>query len=62
LETHNDNAAFIKADVPVGIRSDDRLNPKLFCAKVVTFDALSMFLKGLMDNNFVFSDNILPSN
>ena len=61
-DSDNDNPAFIKADVPVGIRSDDRLNPKLSCAKVVKFDALSIFLKGLMDNNFVFSDNIIHSN
>ncbi|MGC1932212.1 MAG: hypothetical protein WA667_24840 [Candidatus Nitrosopolaris sp.] len=61
-DSDNDNPAFIKADVPVGIRSDDRLNPKLNCAKVVKFDALSIFLKRLMANNFVFSDNILHSN
>ena len=61
-DSDNDNPAFIKADVPVGIRSDDRLNPKLSCAKVVKFDVLSIFLKRLRDNNFVFSDNMLPSN
>jgi hydroxymethylpyrimidine pyrophosphatase-like HAD family hydrolase len=60
-DSDNDNPAFIKADVPVGIRSDDRLNPKLFCAKVVKFDALSKFLKKLMDNNFVYSDYIIHS-
>lgn len=61
-DSDNDNPAFIKADVPVGIRSDDRLNPKLSCTKVVEFDVLSIFLKRLMENNFLFSDDILQPN
>jgi len=61
-DSDNDNPAFIKADVPVCVRSDDRLNPKLSCSKAVKFDELSIILKRLMDNNFVFSDSIIDYN
>jgi len=61
-DSENDNPAFVKADISVGIRSDDRLDPKLFCTKVVKFNQLSIFLKRLIRNNFVFSDCILPTN
>jgi hydroxymethylpyrimidine pyrophosphatase-like HAD family hydrolase len=57
-DSDNDNPAFIKADVSVGVRSDDRLNPKLSCTKILKFDMLSTFLKRLMENNFLFSDNL----
>jgi len=58
-DSDNDNPAFTKADVSIGIRSDDRLKPKLSCTKILKFDMLSTFLKRLMENNFLFSDNIL---
>lgn len=43
-------------EIAVGIRSDDRVNPKLYCERVIKFDQLSIFLKKLIENNFVFSD------
>ena len=58
-DSDNDNPAFTKADVSIGVRSDDRLNPKLSCTKILKFDMLSTFLKRLMENTFLFSDNIL---
>ncbi len=58
-DSDNDNPAFTKADVSIGIRSDDRLNPKLSCTKILKFDMLSIFLKRLMENNFLFSRDIL---
>jgi hypothetical protein len=58
-DSDNDNPAFTKADVSIGVRSDDRLNPKLSCTKILKFDMLSTFLKRLIKNNFLFSDNIL---
>lgn len=61
-DSDNDNPAFMKADVSIGIRSDDRLNAKLSCTKVVKFDVLPIFLKRLIDNNLVFSDNMLAYN
>jgi hydroxymethylpyrimidine pyrophosphatase-like HAD family hydrolase len=57
-DSDNDNPAFTKADVSIGVRSDDRLNPKLSCTKILKFDMLSTFLKRLMESNFVFSDNL----
>jgi HAD superfamily hydrolase (TIGR01484 family) len=57
-DSDNDNPAFTKADVSIGVRSDDRLNPKLSCTNILKFDMLSIFLKRLMENNFLFSDNI----
>ena len=61
-DSDNDNPAFAKADVSIGVRSDDRLNPKLSCTKILEFDMLSIFLKRLMENNFLFSDNMFQFN
>ena len=58
-DSDNDNPAFKKADISIGIRSDDRLNPELSCTKVLKFDVLQIFLKRLMERNFLFSDDIL---
>jgi hypothetical protein len=55
-DSDNDNPAFVRADVSIGIKSDDRLNPKLSCAKVVEFHELTKFLRKLMDNDFVLPD------
>ena len=57
-DSDNDNPAFTKTDVSIGVRSDDRLNPKLSCTKILKFEMLSTFLKRLMENNFLFSDDI----
>jgi hypothetical protein len=61
-DSDNDNPAFVKADVSIGVRSDDRLNPKLTCTKILKFDMLSIFLKRLMENDFLFSDNMFQFN
>jgi hydroxymethylpyrimidine pyrophosphatase-like HAD family hydrolase len=58
-DSDNDNPAFTKADISIGMRSDDRLNPELSCTKVLKFDVLPIFLKRLMERNFLFSDDIL---
>ena len=59
-DSENDNPAFKKSDVSIGVLSDDRLNPKLDCDYTVGFDNLSTFLKNLLDNDLVFSDDLLP--
>jgi hydroxymethylpyrimidine pyrophosphatase-like HAD family hydrolase len=59
-DSENDNPAFRRADVSIGVLSDDRLNPKLDCEYTVSFDNLSIFLKKLLDNDLVFSDDLLP--
>ena len=60
-DSDNDNPAFTKADVSIGVRSDDRLKPKLSCTNILKFDVLSTFLKRFMENNFLFSDTLNPS-
>jgi hypothetical protein len=59
-DSDNDNPAFRKSDIPIGIRSDTRLNPMLDCKYMLNFDQLPPFLRGLMDNDFIFSEDLLP--
>lgn len=54
-DSENDNPAFRKADISIGIRSDERLNPNLDCRYTVNFDKLAGLLEKLRNNNFVFS-------
>jgi hydroxymethylpyrimidine pyrophosphatase-like HAD family hydrolase len=58
-DSENDNPAFKRADISIGVRSDKRLNPKLTCQYLVEFNQLSIFLKRLKDNDYVFSDELL---
>ncbi len=58
-DSENDNPAFKRADVSIGVRSDKRLTPELTCQYLVEFDQLSIFLKRLQYNDFVFSDKLL---
>ena len=61
-DSDNDNSAFTKADVSIGIRSDDMLNPKLSCTEIVKFDVLTTILKRLKENNSLFSEKIFQFN
>ncbi|MFL6378349.1 MAG: hypothetical protein ACJ72R_12920 [Nitrososphaeraceae archaeon] len=54
-DSENDNPAFRKADVSIGVKSDERLNPNLECKYTVKFDKLAGFLEKLHNDNFVFS-------
>lgn len=58
-DSENDNPAFRKADVSIGIKSDERLNPKLDCQYLINFDQLPKFLKNLVKNDFNFSEKLL---
>ena len=58
-DSENDNPAFIKSGVPIGIRSDARLNPMLDCKYMLNFSQLPLFLRGLMNNDFIFSEDLL---
>ena len=58
-DSENDNAAFAKADVSIGVHSDRRLNPRLNCRYNVDFDRLSLFLNRLSHDDFEFSDKLL---
>jgi hydroxymethylpyrimidine pyrophosphatase-like HAD family hydrolase len=54
-DSENDNPAFRKADVSIGVKSDERLNPNLDCNYSMKFDKLAGFLGKLQNDNFVFS-------
>jgi hydroxymethylpyrimidine pyrophosphatase-like HAD family hydrolase len=54
-DSENDNPAFKKADVSIGVKSDERSNPNLDCKYTVKFDKLAGFLEKLHNDNFVFS-------
>ena len=44
-DSENDNPAFRKSDVPIGIRSDARLNPMLDCKYMLDLSQLPLFLR-----------------
>ena len=58
-DSENDNPAFRKSDISIGIRSDKRLNPKLDCKYMLDFYQLPSFLQGLIYNGLVFSEELL---
>jgi hydroxymethylpyrimidine pyrophosphatase-like HAD family hydrolase len=58
-DSENDNPAFSKADISIGISSDDRLKPHLKCKYDLKFENLSLFLKRLTANDFEFSGSLL---
>jgi hydroxymethylpyrimidine pyrophosphatase-like HAD family hydrolase len=57
-DSENDNPAFRKAAVSIGVHSDIRLKPKLSCEYDICFDELPIFLKDLLDKDLQFSDTI----
>jgi HAD superfamily hydrolase (TIGR01484 family) len=59
-DSENDNPAFRKSEISIGIHSDTRLNPMLDCKYMINFNQLPLFLSGLIDNDFVFSEDVLP--
>jgi trehalose-6-phosphatase len=58
-DSENDNPAFRKAEISVGVRSDERLKPKLDSRYNINYDRLAVFLRLLKDSDFRFSDNML---
>jgi phosphoserine phosphatase len=44
-DSENDNPAFRKADVSIGVKSDERLNPNLNCNYSMKFDKLAGFFE-----------------
>jgi phosphoserine phosphatase len=58
-DSENDNSAFKKADISIGINSDTRLKPDLKCKFTIKYENLSTFLKNLANNNFEFSESLL---
>ena len=58
-DSENDNPAFRKAAVSMGVISDQRLTPKLNCQYSIEFKNLSNFLEHLVEADFVFSEGLL---
>ena len=58
-DSENDNPAFRKADLSIGVKSDERLNPKLNCQYLIDFSQLPNFLMNLLKNDFNFCENLL---
>jgi HAD superfamily hydrolase (TIGR01484 family) len=58
-DSENDNHAFRKAGISIGIRSDTRVNPKLDCSYFLDYERLSHFLMKLRKNDFIFTDELL---
>ena|SRR5215207_1970686 len=58
-DSENDNPAFRKAGISIGIRSDARVNPKLDCGYFLDYGQLSSFLKKLRNNDYLFSEELL---
>jgi HAD superfamily hydrolase (TIGR01484 family) len=58
-DSENDNPAFRKAGISIGIRSDARVNPKLDCGYFLDYEQLSYFLKKLRNNDYLFSEELL---
>ena len=58
-DSENDNPAFRKADVSIGVCSDKRVNPELDSKYTIQFNELAAFLERLQNNDFLFSNNFL---
>ena len=58
-DSENDNPAFRKAGISIGIRSNARLNPKLQCSFYLDYEQLSSFLINLRNNDYLFNDESL---
>jgi hydroxymethylpyrimidine pyrophosphatase-like HAD family hydrolase len=58
-DSENDNPAFRKASISVGITSDKRLAPQLDCEYLIGYKHLPEFLRHLAGNRFMFSESLL---
>ena len=54
-DSENDNPAFRKADLFIGIRSDERVKTKLDSDYLIQFNELTPFLQKLYAEDFVFN-------
>jgi hypothetical protein len=55
-DSENDNAAFRKASISVGVISDKRLQLRLDCQYLIEFKNLPDFIRHLAEDGFVFSE------
>ena len=60
-DSENDNPAFRKSEISIGIHSDTRLNPMLDCKYMINFNRLPLFLSGLIDNDCILGGSFTCS-
>jgi hydroxymethylpyrimidine pyrophosphatase-like HAD family hydrolase len=60
-DSENDNHAFRKAGVSIGVRSHSGITPKLDCQHTTNFDRLARFLRQLKESHLKFSEEQLIS-
>jgi hydroxymethylpyrimidine pyrophosphatase-like HAD family hydrolase len=58
-DSENDNPAFCKASISIGIISDKRLTPQLDCQYLIEFNKLYGLLERLVRSKFLFSEDLL---
>jgi hydroxymethylpyrimidine pyrophosphatase-like HAD family hydrolase len=58
-DSENDNPAFRRSDISIGVSSDKRLNPKLACKYSIEFKHPSIFLNRLIESGLIFSEDLL---
>ena len=58
-DSENDNPAFKKADVSIGIKSDKRIDTKLECKYYINYENLVLFLDRLYNNNYIFTKDLV---
>lgn len=58
-DSENDNPAFRKSDISIGIYSDGSAIPKFSCKYYLKYDHLPSFLRNLADNDFIFCESLI---
>ncbi|MBA3284258.1 MAG: HAD-IIB family hydrolase [Nitrosopumilus sp.] len=58
-DSENDNPAFEKADISIGVRSDNRIKTALECKYYIEYENLALFLNRLTNNDFNFNEDLL---
>jgi len=58
-DSENDNPAFRKAGISIGIHSDSRLTPKLDSSYFLSYGDLYSFLMKLTENDYLFTDELI---
>lgn len=58
-DSENDNPAFKRADISIGIHSEPEMRPNLFCSYHLNYEELPLFLGKLYKNNLEFSESLL---
>ena len=58
-DSENDNPAFKKADISIGVRSDNGIKTALECKYYIEYENLALFLNRLTNNDFNFNGDLL---